>query len=158
MPQDIIPQAHKSLLKSGKTIAVAESCTGGLLSTLLTELSGSSKYFCLGVVTYSNLAKSKILGVPGRVIAKNGAVSAPVARLMAEKVRNLAKTDLGIGITGIAGPIGGTLKKPVGTVFIAISDKNRTIYKKFNFKGNRNSIRKKSALEALKLIIKPDFF
>ena len=152
MSQHIIYQAHKSLLKCRKTISIAESCTGGLLSTLLTELSGSSKYFYLGLVTYSNIAKSKILGVPGRVIAKSGAVSAPVARLMAEKVRNLAKTDLGIGITGIAGPTGGTSNKPVGTVFIAVADRNNTICNKFSFKGTRSNIRRKSALSALKML------
>jgi len=166
MLQDIIFQAHKSLLKSGKTIAVAESCTGGLLSTLLTELSGSSKYFILGVVTYSNKAKSKILSIPGRVISKNGAVSAPVARLMAEKVRSLAKSDLGIGITGIAGPTGcaeahtgasfsagcGTLSKPIGTVFIAVDNKDRSACKEFHFTGNRTSIRKKAAIKALQLL------
>jgi nicotinamide-nucleotide amidase len=152
MPQYVITQAHKTLLKSGKTIAVAESCTGGLLSSFLTQLSGSSKYFSLGVVTYSNKAKERILGVPGRVIAKNGAVSTPVARLMAEKVRSLAKTDFGIGITGIAGPVGGSPLKPVGTVFIAVAGKNRIIYKKFCFKGSRSSIRNRSSLEALKLL------
>jgi nicotinamide-nucleotide amidase len=152
MPQDIISQAHKSLLKSGKTIAVAESCTGGLLSTMLTELSGSSKYFILGVVTYSNKSKEKILGIPHSIIVKNGAVSAVVAQLMAQKVRKLAKADFGIGVTGIAGPLGGSPQKPVGTVFIAFADKNKTTYKKFFFRGARSSIRKKSALEALKLL------
>lgn len=152
MLQDIIFQAHKSLLKSGKTVATAESCTGGLLSTLLTELSGSSKYFCLGVVTYSNKAKEKILGIPGSVIAKNGAVSASVAQSMAQKVRRLAKTDLGIGITGIAGPTGGTIKKPVGTVFIAVDNKDRSACIEFHFTGNRTSIRKKAAIKALQLL------
>ncbi len=152
MSQHIIYQAHKSLLKYRKTIAIAESCTGGLLSTLLTELSGSSKYFYLGVVTYSNKAKEKILGIPGSVIAKNGAVSASVAQLMAQKVRKLAKTDIGISITGIAGPTGGTNAKPVGTVFIALSSKNDDHCEKFIFKGSRLVIRRKSALSALKML------
>ncbi|MCX5705661.1 MAG: nicotinamide-nucleotide amidohydrolase family protein [Candidatus Omnitrophica bacterium] len=166
MLQHIINQVHKSLIKSAKTIAVAESCTGGLLSAMLTELSGSSKYFTLGVVTYSNKAKERILGIPSSVIAKNGAVSEIVAKLMAQKVRRLAKTDFGISITGIAGPAGcaevhtgasfsagcGTTRKPIGTVFIAIAAKNKTLCKQFRFRGTRRSIRNKSALEAVKLL------
>jgi len=166
MLQHNINQVHKALIKSAKTIAVAESCTGGLLSTMLTELSGSSKYFTLGIVTYSNKAKEKILGVPASVITKNGAVSEIVAKLMAQKVRKLAKTDLGISITGIAGPTGcaeahtgasfsagcGTLRKPVGTVFIAIAAKNKTLCKQFHFSGTRSSIRTKSTLEALQMV------
>jgi nicotinamide-nucleotide amidase len=150
--RQIISQVHNSLLKPEKTIAVAESCTGGLLSAMLTELSGSSKYFTLGVVTYNNKAKEKILGIPSSVLANKGAVSEDVAKLMAQKVRKLAKTDFGIAITGIAGPTGATLRKPVGTVFIAIADKNKIICKKFSFKGTRSSIRTHSALEALKLL------
>ncbi len=119
---------------------------------MLTELSGSSKYFTLGVVTYSNKAKEKILGIPSSVLANKGAVSEDVAKLMAQKVRRLAKTDFGIGITGIAGPSGGTTRKPIGTVFIAIATKNKTICKKFSFKGNRSNIRNQSAFETLKLL------
>lgn len=166
MPQHIINQVHKSLIKSSKTIAVAESCTGGLLSTMLTELPGSSKYFILGVITYSNYAKERILGIPASVIAKNGAVSEIVAKLMAQKVRRLAKTDFGIGITGIAGPTGcaeahtgasysagrATARKPIGTVFIAVANKNKTICQKLLLSGNRNTIRRNSALKALKLL------
>ena len=151
MTQSIINQAHKSLIKSGKTIAVAESCTGGILSSMLTELSGSSKYFVLGVVTYSNRVKHSVLAIPSSIISKKGAVSEEVAKLMAQNVRKLAKADMGIGITGIAGPTGATARKPVGTVFIALAGKNKTICKKFHFSGNRIKIRKLSALSALKL-------
>ncbi|MBU1726325.1 MAG: CinA family protein [Candidatus Omnitrophica bacterium] len=152
MKQTIISQAHKLLLKSGKTIAVAESCTGGILSSFLTLLPGSSKYFILGAITYSNKTKENILGISPSVISKNGAVSAPVAQLMAQKARRLAKADFGIGITGIAGPTGGSPQKPVGTVFIAISSNNKSIYRKFKFTGTRSAIRKKAALGALKLL------
>jgi len=135
-----------------KTIAVAESCTGGLTSYLLTEKSGSSKYFMLGVVAYSNQAKAKILGIPQGLIRKKGAVSSDVALLMAKNVRTIAKTDFGVGITGIAGPTGGSKEKPVGTVFIAIANKDHTVSRKFLFKGNRSSVRKQAALKALKLL------
>ena len=167
MPQDIISQVHTSLIRNKKTLSVAESCTGGLLSSLLTELSGSSKYFTLGIVTYSNKTKEKILGIPLSILASKGAASEDVAKLMAQKVRRLAKTDFGIGITGIAGPTGcaeahtgasfsagcGTLRKPVGTVFIAVAAKNKTICKKFRFKGSRSNIRTKSVLKALQIFL-----
>jgi len=140
------------LVKYKKTISVAESCTGGLLSNLLTYISGSSRYFVLGVVPYSNKAKEKVLGIPGELIAKKGPVSKEVALAMSDSVRKLAKTDFGIGITGIAGPTGGTMTKPVGTVFIAINARNKKICKKFIFKGSRASIRKVAALKALELL------
>lgn len=140
---------HIQLLKSKKTVAVAESCTGGLLSSLLTRITGSSRYFILGIVAYSNYAKQKILKIPASLIAKRGAVSKETALKMAESVRRLAKTDFGIAVTGIAGPTGGTKERPVGTVFIALSGKNKKICKNFNFKGSRNTIRRKAALKAL---------
>jgi PncC family amidohydrolase len=148
----IVNQIHKSLLKKRKTIAVAESCTGGLLSSLLTRNPGSSKYFILGVVTYSNKAKETLLKIPHSIIAKNGAVSKPVAKLMAERIRKIAKTHFGIGITGIAGPGGLTPQKPVGTVLIAIDSKYGKICEKYHFRGNRLAIRKKAALKSLELL------
>lgn len=151
--QDMINQVHKLLIKRKKTIAVAESCTAGLVSTLLTQVSGSSKYFILGVVTYSNKAKEALLKIPANLIAKKGAVSQEVAQKMAQSIRRLAKTDFGIGITGIAGPTGGTSRKPVGTVFVAIDSKNKIICRKFHFIGNRITIRKKTALKALELLL-----
>ncbi len=150
--QDLISQTHKFLIKRGKTVAVAESCTGGLVSRLLTQISGSSQYFILGVVAYSNQAKINILQLPASLIAKKGAVSKEVAENLAQSIRKLAKTDFGIGVTGIAGPTGGTAQKPVGTVFIAVSSKDKTLSKKFNFTGSRNSIIKKSAIQSLKLL------
>jgi PncC family amidohydrolase len=152
MSQPIEKQIHSLLIRKKQTLAVAESCTGGLLSKLLTDISGSSKFFKLGLFTYSNAAKVNLLKIPAALITKNGAVSTQVAQKMAGSVRKLAKTDFGIGITGIAGPSGGSAQKPVGTVFIAISSQNKTISQKFNFTGNRDSIRKKSALKALELL------
>jgi len=152
MQQNIVGKTHRKLLKIKKTVAVAESCTGGIASGLLTQLSESSKYFMLGVVAYSNKAKTLILGIPAPLINKKGAVSCEVALKMAENVRKIAKTDYGIGITGIAGPTGGTFGKPVGTVFIALSSKKETICNKYVFSGNRAAVRKKSALGAIKLL------
>jgi len=150
--EDIARQVHRLLSKSRKNIAVAESCTGGLLSNLLTQISGSSRYFVLGVVAYSNRAKENILKIPANIIIKYGAVSKDIATLMAKSVRALAKTDFGIGVTGIAGPDGGTKEKPVGTVFIALESKNKKLCKKFHFTGIRLTIRKKAALKALELL------
>ena len=150
--EDIARQVHRLLSKSRKNIAVAESCTGGLLSNLLTQISGSSRYFVLGVVAYSNRAKENILKIPANIIIKYGAVSKDIATLMAKSVRALAKTDFGIGVTGIAGPDGGTKEKPVGTVFIALESKNKKLCQKFRFTGSRLTIRKKAALKALELL------
>lgn len=148
----IAKQIHRLLIKKDKNIAVAESCTGGQLCHLLTEIPGSSKYFNLGIVAYSNRAKESILKIPKNTIAEKGAVSQEIAKLLAKSIRLIAKTDFGIGVTGIAGPGGGTKEKPVGTVFIAVDSKNKTICEKFHFTGNRPTIRKKSALKALELL------
>jgi PncC family amidohydrolase len=150
--QNLIQQAHLRLLKSGKTVATAESCTAGLLSSLLTQLPGSSRYFILGITSYSNQVKQNVLRIPASAIRRRGAVSKETALLMAQNVRKLAQADLGISITGIAGPGGGTARKPVGTVFIALSAKNKNSCKKFLFKGKRNAIRKQASLKALKLL------
>jgi len=150
--KNIVSQVHKTLVQKKKTIAVAESCTGGLFSSLLTQISGSSRYFILGIVAYNNKAKIDILKVPAGLIAKNGAVSREVAQKMALQVRKIAKTSLGIAITGIAGPTGGTLLKPVGTVFVALSLKGRLISREFHFTGSRRDIRKRAAMESLRLL------
>jgi PncC family amidohydrolase len=152
--KDIITVSHNLLTKKQKTIAVAESCTGGGLSCLLTHLPGSSGYFILGVVPYSNKMKQAILRIPAYLLIQKGAVSKPVAEKMASAVKRIAKADFGIGITGIAGPQGGNQTKPKGTVFIAVAGENKKICKEFHFKGNRSSVRKQSALGALKLLKK----
>lgn len=150
----IAEHIHNALIKKRLTVAVAESCTGGLVCRLLTELSGSSKFLLMGVVAYSNLAKEKILGVPPALIARNGAVSKKVAARMAENVRAIAGADIGIGITGIAGPTGGTKSKPVGTVCIAVAAKDKDICQFFRFKGGRSRVRRASAIKSLELLRK----
>ncbi len=152
--QGIVIKIHLLLTKNKKTCAVAESCTGGLLSKLLTDMPGSSRYFPLGVVAYSNKAKETLLKIPRHLIAKKGAVSREIAHKMAESVKKLASADYGIGVTGIAGPTGATHYKPVGTVFIAVVGKNKKTCKKFKFTGNRAAVRKKTALKALELLKK----
>ena len=142
----------KRLLKSGKTLAIAESCTGGLLANRITDIPGSSNYFKLGLITYSNESKNKLLGIPTQTIKKYGAVSKQAAGLMAKNVRILAGATYGIGITGIAGPGGGTNKKPVGLVYIALSTKTKTICKEFRFVGTRNLIKYKSTQGALNML------
>lgn len=153
MLESIVKQADKFLLKNNLTVAVAESCTGGLTSSFLTKIPGSSRYFILGIVAYHNRSKIRILKVPASLLTKKGAVSQEVAIIMAKSVRILAKADLGIGITGIAGPTGATAAKPVGTVFIAIASKNKTICRKFNFAGKRLSVKKLAAVKSLQLLI-----
>ncbi|HOW56849.1 MAG TPA: competence/damage-inducible protein A [Smithellaceae bacterium] len=126
------------LLKEKKlTLAVAESCTGGLISSRITDVAGSSDYFNRAVVSYSNAAKTEILGVPAHVIEKHGAVSEETARLMAEGVRKISGTDIGLATTGIAGPTGGSAEKPVGTVYLALADRKSTICRHFVFRWDR---------------------
>lgn len=119
------------------TLAVAESCTGGLIASRLTDIPGSSDYFERGLVTYSNEAKISMLGIEPEIIAKHGAVSEETARRMADGVRKLAGTDLGLSSTGIAGPSGGSKEKPVGTVYLALADSRQTICRHFAFRWDR---------------------
>ena len=145
----------KLLISKKKTIAVAESCTGGLLSGRITDVSGSSNYFVLGLVAYSNLVKIARLGVDEKVLMKSGAVSKEVACQMASGVRLLAGTDIGIGITGIAGPTGKTRNKPVGLVYIALDKKGQAPFvREFRFKGSREEIKFQASQAALDLIRK----
>jgi nicotinamide-nucleotide amidase len=131
------------------TLAVAESCTGGLIADRLTDIPGSSAFFERGVIAYSNGSKTDILGVPEEMIGEFGAVSKEVAVLMAEGVRRIGKTDLGLATTGIAGPTGGTEEKPVGTVYIALSDKKRTLCRHYAFRWDRRRIKSISSQTAL---------
>ncbi|PYS93793.1 MAG: competence/damage-inducible protein A [Acidobacteria bacterium] len=140
------------LAVNGFTLAVAESCTGGLIAERLTEVPGSSNYFKEGVVTYSNEAKVRLLGVPADLIGEYGAVSAPVAEAMAEGVRERAETDFGLAVTGIAGPDGGTEDKPVGLVYIALSDDAHTEHRKLLLPGDRQLIRWRASQAALDLL------
>lgn len=134
------------------TLAVAESCTGGLIAQRLTSVPGSSKYFLEGVVTYSNESKTRLLGVDKKLIKEFGAVSQQVARDMARGVRHKAKTDFGLAVTGIAGPGGGTEEKPVGLVYIALADDAHTEHKKLNIPGDRELIRWRASQAALDML------
>jgi nicotinamide-nucleotide amidase len=136
----------------GYTIAVAESCTGGLIAQRLTDVPGSSKYFIEGVVAYANDAKTRTLGVEPILLLEQGAVSAPVAEAMAEGIRTRAETDFGLSVTGIAGPDGGTEEKPVGTVYIALADGRGTEHRKLKLPGDRQLIRWRASQAALDML------
>lgn len=140
-------------VKKGLTLAVAESCTGGLISSRLTDVPGSSDYFAGGIVSYANSAKVKLLGVQAAVINKYGAVSEQTARRMAQGARRLFAADVGIGVTGIAGPSGGTREKPVGLVYLAAAAGGRVTGKKCMFSGSRLEIKKQSAVAALRMAL-----
>lgn len=140
------------LVARGLTIAVAESCTGGLMTSRLTDVPGSSRYVDRAVVAYANEAKTALLGIPAAMIAEYGAVSDEVARAMAEGVRTNAATDLGVGVTGIAGPGGGTAEKPVGTVAIAVVAPDATCSRVFRFTGDRTQIKFHAAQAALDMV------
>ncbi|MDQ3921650.1 MAG: competence/damage-inducible protein A [Actinomycetota bacterium] len=143
------------LTEKGATLALAESCTGGLLAKRLTDRAGSSAYFVEGLVTYSNEAKERLLGVPHELLVEHGAVSEPVARAMAEGVREDADTDYGLSITGVAGPNGGTEEKPVGLVFVGLSDVSGTVAEKLDLSAwarSREAIRERSANRAFDLL------
>lgn len=143
------------LLKKKITIATAESCTGGLLASRLTDIPGSSAYFLSGVVTYSNESKVKMLGVSKKDLENYGAVSSHVVKQMAEGVRKLSSSDIGIGISGIAGPGGGTAEKPVGTVYIGFNYKDKAVFsKKYSFQGTRDEIKTVSVSTAIDLVRK----
>ena len=137
---------HKKLIKKKITISVAESCTGGLLAHNLTKLANSSKYFQMGLTTYSNQAKIKILKVNKNIIKKYGAVSHECCKAMVLNLSKISKSKVNVSITGIAGPGGGTKNKPVGLVFIGIKKGNNFIIKENKFKKkNRKSIQKKNS-------------
>lgn len=142
------------LLARGWKLALAESCTGGLVCATLTELSGSSEWFERGYITYSNQAKTECLGVPAELIASYGAVSEPVARSMAQGAQRNAGANIGVSITGIAGPTGGTAKKPVGTVCFGwtiqnAAGENVTTCQTKLLSGDRQAIRQQAAEYAL---------
>ena len=140
------------LCARGYTISCAESCTGGLLTSTLTDVPGSSAYVMGSVVSYSNDVKSHILHVAEGTLAAHGAVSPETARAMAEGVRNLMQTDVGVGITGIAGPGGGSPEKPVGLVYIAVSTPGKTSVEKNVFSGVRAEIKRAAVNKALAMV------
>jgi nicotinamide-nucleotide amidase len=143
------------LKERGDTLALAESCTGGLLAKRLTDVAGSSAYLKEGLITYSNESKERMLGVPHALIMEHGAVSEPVARQMAEGARKIAGADYGLSVTGIAGPDGGTEEKPVGLVFVGLSDAEGTFAERLDLSAwarSREAIRERSANRAFDLL------
>ena len=150
LSQKIVKLLSKKRLK----ISFAESCTGGLLSSSITSISGSSKVFTLGLVTYSNKSKINILKVPKKIIMKHGAVSYETCLSMVKNLYKISRTNISLSITGVAGPKGGTKQKPVGLVFIGVKKGNKTLVKKFLFKNKkRKLIQRASVNKALNLIL-----
>ena len=146
---------HKKLIKKKLTISVAESCTGGLLAHNLTKLANSSNYFEMGLTTYSNQAKTKILKVNKNIIKKYGAVSPECCKAMVENLSKISKSRINISITGIAGPGGASKNKPVGLVYIGIKTSKKLLIKENKFRSkNRNSIQKLTVKKVIMLIIK----
>ena len=134
------------------TLSVAESCTGGLVAHRITNVAGSSDYFEMGIVSYSNRSKVELLGIPKRDIDRYGAVSHQVAEQMGRGIRLRAKTDIGLATTGIAGPQGGTRETPVGTVFIGLDHEGGTEVREFHFRGNREEIKEKASRKSLEML------
>lgn len=137
----------------GKTLATAESCTGGGIGAALTAVPGASKVYVGGVISYTNDVKNRVLGVDQEVLDKYGAVSAPVAGAMASGVRKLMQADVAVSVTGLAGPGGDTFGNPVGTVCIGYADKRQRLAKQFHFYGDRDEIREQSIRAALELVL-----
>ncbi|OGP94372.1 MAG: hypothetical protein A2157_05875 [Deltaproteobacteria bacterium RBG_16_47_11] len=142
------------LRNKGWTFAIAESCTGGLICDRITDVSGSSDYFMGGMVNYSNESKTRHLGIPLEDIKKYGAVSPQVAKKMAQGIRKAFNATFGLSTTGVAGPTGETKKKPVGLVFIGVSNRNRNWVIKLNLKGSRRDIKKQAANSSLEFLYK----
>ena len=150
LSQKVVSVLRKKNLK----ISFAESCSGGLLSSSITSISGSSKVFTIGLVTYSNQSKTSILKVAKNIIRKYGAVSYEACLAMVKNLNKISKTNISVSITGIAGPNGATKKKPVGLVFIGIKKSNKTLVRKYLFKNKkRTSIQRAAVNKALNLIL-----
>lgn len=147
-----VRQTVKLLLDRNLSVSTAESCTGGLVAKMITDFSGVSEIFSEGYVTYANSAKMKNLGVKEETLETYGAVSEQTAREMAEGVKKRSGADIGVSATGIAGPGGGTIEKPVGTVFIALATENKTIVEKLSLSGSRSRVRRKTAYHIFDLI------
>ena len=146
-------QVGSWLIEAGYTLATAESCTGGLIANRLTNISGASGYFLGGVVAYSNALKEALLGVPADILQHHGAVSRECAYAMAAGIKSLINADFGLAVTGIAGPTGGSLEKPVGLVYIAVSTEKEIAVVERQFSGDRNEIKAQTAEAALNLLL-----
>jgi len=150
---DLEKQIGELLSERGWTLAVAESCTGGLLGHRITSVSGSSSYFQGGVISYSNEAKESVLGVPEETLIEHGAVSEETAQAMAQGARRLLGTDVALSVTGIAGPTGGTTEKPVGLVYVGLAAEGADLWEKHIWQGDRAENKAQSAEAALKLLL-----
>jgi len=149
------------LVDKGLTISVAESCTGGLIGSMITDVPGSSRYFLGGIIAYSNQSKMEILNVSSRTIEEHGAVSDQTVREMAGGVKRLFNSHLGLAVTGIAGPEGGSIEKPVGTVFIGLAAEDRIFTAGYRFHGTRGEIKQETArmtLDYLRRYLNDDTF
>jgi PncC family amidohydrolase len=156
MHPDILELAGRAgdlLTEAEETLATAESCSGGLIAHYVTSNAGSSRYFRGGAVAYENDVKERILGVSAATLQAHGAVSGPVARAMAEGARKAFRTGWGVGVTGVAGPGGGTPEKPVGLVHIAVAGPGGTEAGRYVFKGDRLNVKEETARMALKLLV-----
>ena len=142
----------QALTRQGLTIAIAESATGGMVASRLTDISGSSSYFMGGIVAYSNFIKTSILGVPEETVERYGAVSEQTAVAMAKGVRHLLRTDIGVSTTGIAGPTGGTERKPVGLIYVAANFQDSTMVRREVFSENREENKSEFTQKALELL------
>lgn len=149
-----IEELSTLLKEKGLTLAVAESCSAGLLGFKLTSVAGSSKYFKGGIISYADSAKIDLLGITNDLLDNYGAVSKECAQLMALRIREKLDSDIGVSITGVAGPGGGTKEKPVGTVFISLSVGKNIITERLSLSGERNEIREQAVSAAIKLITK----
>ena len=147
LPSDVIHALQ------GKTLATAESCTGGLIGGELTSVGGSSKVYKGGIISYWSQIKEQLLRVDGETLAKLGPVSAPVAKAMALGARNVLQADIAASVTGLAGPDGDEFGNPVGLVFIGYSDEKQTVAREYHFSGDRDSVRKQAVDAALRLIL-----
>ncbi|MHA2005993.1 MAG: CinA family protein [Promethearchaeota archaeon] len=147
-----IEKIIRSLTMKNMKIAIAESCTGGYVSNMITNISGASKVFDRGIICYSNQAKIELLNVDPKILASHGAVSENVVRELAYNIRTQSNVDIGISISGIAGPTGGTIDKPVGTVYIGFSTEKETYINKYNFKTDRITFKKRVLEKILTLL------
>ena len=155
-PNALVEQAAAllaDLRARGATLATAESCTGGLIAALITDIAGSSDVFTHGFITYANAAKTSMVGVPASLIAQHGAVSAPVAIAMAEGALDASGARIAVAVTGVAGPSGGSPEKPVGLVHIAVARVDgETLHRQHQFSGDRSSVRLQTVEAAVKLL------
>ena len=151
--KQLVEQLAGQLLEKKRRVCTAESCTGGLIAKSFTDLAGSSAWFERGFVTYSNEAKTEMLGVDESVINLYGAVSEAVASAMARGALQHSAADYAIAVTGVAGPDGGSVEKPVGTVWLGLASKNQAVAEKFQLKGDRHSVREQTLLIAVRRLI-----